>query len=107
MREALSRAREARRRRRSAWFQIVAARVSIGLGRFQRAHDAASAALTLTPGDAEADALRAAAAAALGTDVQVTADATLSEGDALGQAGAAPEDETVGTGTTVPGRAAE
>jgi serine/threonine-protein kinase len=107
MREALSRAREARRRRRSAWFQIVAARASIGLGRFQRAHDAASAALALTPGDAEAEALRAAAAVALGTDAQVSPDATLSEADALGRAGAASGDETVGTGTTIPGRAPE
>jgi tetratricopeptide (TPR) repeat protein len=107
MREALSRAREARRRRRSAWFQIVAARASIGLGRFQRAHDAASAALALIPGDAEAEALRAAAAVALGTEARASADATLSEADALGRAGAASEDETVGTGTTVPGRAPE
>jgi tetratricopeptide (TPR) repeat protein len=107
IREALSRAREARRRRRSAWFRVLAARLSVRLGRFQRAHDAASAALALVPGDTEAEALREAAAAALGTDAQVTADATLSEADAIGQTGSAAEDETVGTGTTVSGRAVE
>jgi eukaryotic-like serine/threonine-protein kinase len=107
MREALSRAREARRLRRAAWFRVAAARLSVRLGRFQRAHDAASAALVLVPGDAEAEALRAAAAAAMGTDVQVTVDATPSEADALSQAGPAFEDETVGTGTTVSGRAPE
>ncbi len=107
MRAALSRAGEARRLRRSAWFRVAAARVSVRLGRFQRAHDAASAALALVPGHAEAEALRAAAAAAMGIDAQVTADATLSEADALGQAGPASVDETVGTGTTVSGRAPE
>jgi hypothetical protein len=86
---------------------VAEARVSVRLGRFQRAHDAASAALALVPGDAEAEALRAAAAAALGTDAQVTMDATLSEEDALRQAGSASEDETVGTGTTMSGRAPE
>jgi serine/threonine-protein kinase len=107
VREALSRAREARWLRRSAWFRVAEARVSVRLGRFQRAHDAASAALALVPGDAEAEALRAAAAAAMGTDAQVTVDATLSEEDALRQAGSASEDETVGTGTTMSGRAPE
>jgi tetratricopeptide (TPR) repeat protein len=107
MKEALSRARDARRLRRSAWLCVVAARMSVRLGRFQRAHDAASAALALMPGDAEAEALRAAAAAALGTEDPLTADATLSEADALRSAGSASVDETVGTGTTIPGRAPE
>ena len=107
MREALSQAREARRLRRSAWFRMVAARVSIRLGRFQRAHDAASAALALTPGDAQAEALRAAAAAALGIGAEAPAEATLSEADVLGPPCSPPEDETVGTGTTIPGRAPE
>jgi serine/threonine-protein kinase len=107
MREALSRAREAQRLRRSAWFRVVAARVSIRLGRFQRAHDAASAALALTPGDAEAEALLAAAAAALGIGVGAAADATLSEADVLRPSGSPSADETVGTGTTIPGRPPE
>jgi tetratricopeptide (TPR) repeat protein len=107
VKEALLRARAARRLRRSAWVHVVAARVSVRLGRFQRAHDAASAALALTPGDAEAEALRAAAAAALGPDAPARADATLSEADVLGQAALASVDETVGTGTTISGRAPE
>ena len=107
VREALSRASQARRHKRSAWFNLVAARLSISLGRFQRAHDAASAALALAPGDAEADALREAAAAALATDAEAAADATLGEADAFGHAGSPSEDETVGTGTTISGRAPE
>ena len=107
IREALSRAREAQRLRRSAWYRLVAARMSIRLGRFQRAHDAASVALALVPGDAEAEALRAAAAAALGIDAEATPDATLIESDVLRQPGSASQDETVGTGTTIAGGAPE
>ncbi len=79
--------------------------MSVRLGRFQRAYDAASVALALTPGDAEADALRAAAAAALGSHAVATAEATLSEAEVLGPSGSPSRDETVGTGTTILGRA--
>jgi hypothetical protein len=81
--------------------------MSIRLGRFQRAHDAASMALALVPGDAEAEALRAAAAAALGIDAEATPDATLIESDVLRPPGSASQDETVGTGTTIAGGAPE
>jgi hypothetical protein len=107
MRQALSRASEARRLRRSAWFRVLEARLAFRLGRFQRAHDAASAALAFVPGDAEADALRAAAVVALGLGAEVAAHATPLETDALGPAGSAAQDETVGTGTTVSSRAPE
>jgi hypothetical protein len=105
VREALSLAREARRRERAAWLRLVVARLSIRLGRFRRAYDAATEALALVPGSAHAVALRAAAAAALGIDADGADDPTLSDPGGLGPTGSASDDETVLAATTSPGRA--
>jgi len=107
VREALSRAREARRLERTAWFRLLAARVAIRLGQYRRAYDAASEALALVPGSPHAVALRAAAAAALDIDPNVADDVTLSDPGEFGLPGSASGDETVLSGTTSPGRAPE
>jgi serine/threonine-protein kinase len=107
VREALALAREARRLERAAWFPLIAARISIRLGRFRRAYDAATEALALVPGSRHAVALRAAAAAALGFDANGADDPTLSDPSDFGRTGSASEDETVMAGTTAHGRAPE
>jgi len=105
VRDALARARDERRSRRAAWFRVIVARLSMRVGRFQRAHDAASGALALVPGHAEAAARLAAAAAALGTDVDVSSEATLIDADLFPPVAGSSEDETLGAGSTVPDRA--
>ena len=105
VRQALSLAREARRRERAAWFRLIVARLSIRLGRFRRAYNAATEALALVPGSPHAVALRAAAAAGLGIEADGADDPTLSDPGGLGPTGSASDDETVLAATTNPRRA--
>jgi tetratricopeptide (TPR) repeat protein len=106
VRLALSQARDARRLERAAGRRLIVARIAMRFGRFRRAYEAATEALSSMPGSPHAAAIRDAAVAAIGADPGLADDTLVGDpGQAGDRESSAPCEETVGTDTTILGRA--